>query len=166
MCKELIRFRETDIRQPIVMASAHYKNPICVEVGVNEGVHAEVMFALLRPSWLYLVDPWYGGQKYIVDAKFKDKANVILKKEYSQYAAMSFGKESVDLVYIDASHIYKDVKLDLNCWYPKVRSGGMLCGHDANREGVYTALEEFATKQNLVYCVSDNARNFWFIKDK
>ncbi len=163
---KLIRFRETDIRQPIIIASAHYKNPVCVEVGVNEGVHAEVMYALLRPTVLYLVDPWYGNQQPIVDNKFKEKSNVALIPEYSEPASKNFGSESVELVYIDANHEYDSVKLDLNCWYSKVTIGGMLCGHDANREGVYTALDEFSKQEELRLNLSDNARNFWFIKEQ
>ena len=163
---KLTRFRETDIRQPIVIASIYYKNPVCVEVGVNEGVHAEVMYALLRPITLYLVDPWYGGQQSIVADKFVERSNVILIQEYSESAAKKFRSESVDLVYIDANHVYKDVILDLNSWYPKLKIGGMLCGHDANREEVYTALDEFSKKQELELNLSDNARNFWFIKEQ
>ena len=172
MCKsqlerdKLIRFRETDIRQPIVIASTYYKNPVCVEVGVNEGVHAEVMYALLRPNIMYLVDPWYGGQKSIVDDKFKDKSNVMLIQDYSEPASKVFSDNDLDLVYIDANHVYKDVILDLNSWYPKLKIGGMLCGHDANREEVYMALDEFSKKQELELNLSDNARNFWFIKEQ
>ena len=163
---KLIRYRETDIRQPIVIASAYYKYPVCVEVGVNEGVHAEVMYALLRPTILYLVDPWYGNQQPIVYEKFKEKFNVHLLQEYSEPASKKFGQECADLIYIDANHIYKDVKLDLNCWYPKLKIGGMLCGHDANREEVYTALEEFSKQEELDLNLSDNSRNFWFIKEQ
>ena len=172
MCKaqlerdKIIRFRETDIRQPIVIASTYYKDPICVEVGVNEGVHAEVMYALLRPDILYLVDPWYGGQRSIVADKFVERSNVMLVQDYSEGASGAFRDNFFDLVYIDASHEYKDIKLDLNLWYPKLKIGGMLCGHDANREGVCTALEGFSKKIDSIYCRSDNSRNFWFIKEQ
>lgn len=162
---KLVRFRETDIRQPIVIASVYYDKPVCVEVGVNVGVHAEVMYALLRPDVLYLIDPWYGGQRPIVNDKFKYKSNVMLMQEYSESAAKKFEVEFADLIYIDANHVYKDVKLDLNCWYPKLKIGGMLCGHDANREEVYEALEEFSKQEELDLNLSDNSRNFWFIKE-
>ena len=36
----------------------------------------------------------------------------------------------IDLVYIDASHWYNDVINDINCWLPKIKSGGYLSGHD------------------------------------
>jgi hypothetical protein len=35
-----------------------------------------------------------------------------------------------DLVFIDADHIYSSVFEDIMLWLPKVRPGGILCGHD------------------------------------
>ena len=39
-------------------------------------------------------------------------------------AAEKFEDESFDLVYIDASHWYKDVVKDIELWLPKVKKGG------------------------------------------
>lgn len=38
--------------------------------------------------------------------------------------------ETFGVVYIDASHIYSDVKVDIEAWWPLVKKGGYLCGHD------------------------------------
>ena len=35
-----------------------------------------------------------------------------------------------DAIYIDANHTYEAAKQDIELWYPKVRKGGMICGHD------------------------------------
>ena len=37
---------------------------------------------------------------------------------------------SLDFVFIDAAHNYDSVLADLHHWYPKVRSGGLVSGHD------------------------------------
>jgi hypothetical protein len=47
-----------------------------------------------------------------------------------EIASNLFPDQSFDLVYIDASHWYKDVIFDINTWLPKVKKGGYLAGHD------------------------------------
>jgi hypothetical protein len=37
---------------------------------------------------------------------------------------------SLDYVYVDARHDYCGVKEDLEAWWPKLRRGGILAGHD------------------------------------
>lgn len=62
---------------------------------------------------------------------------------------------SLDFVFLDASHEYEDVLADLNAWYPKVRYGGVLAGHDYNDHswpGVKKAVDEFyAVDRKLDY---------------
>jgi Methyltransferase domain len=45
-------------------------------------------------------------------------------------AAAHVPDDYLDFVYIDANHSYDAVKRDLVLWYPKVRSGGLVSGHD------------------------------------
>ena len=58
-------------------------------------------------------------------------------------AARLFDHKSVDLVYIDGSHIPTDVVEDINTWKPKIRNGGIISGHDygAGWPGVKMAVE-------------------------
>jgi len=39
-----------------------------------------------------------------------------------------------DLVFIDALHDYESVMQDISLWWPKVRQGGILAGHDYNHK--------------------------------
>ena len=49
---------------------------------------------------------------------------------------------SLDFVFIDASHKYIDVKEDIINWLPKIRKGGILAGDDFSWSGVRRALKE------------------------
>jgi len=52
--------------------------------------------------------------------------------------------QGVDVVFIDALHDYESVKQDIALWWPRVRPGGYLCGHDFNHRwpGVERAVAE------------------------
>ena len=45
-------------------------------------------------------------------------------------ASTLFKNQSLDFVFIDASHSYIDVKNDILAWKPKIKKNGILAGHD------------------------------------
>lgn len=47
-----------------------------------------------------------------------------------------FANRSVDVVYVDASHAEWEVIKDITTWFPKVKEGGLMCGHDADPESM------------------------------
>jgi len=76
---------------------------------------------------------------------------------------------SLSMVYIDADHLYEGCLADLQRWYPKVISGGIIAGHDyLNAEyGVNRAVTEFTTGRFTVITIPENEPNnasFYFIK--
>ena len=56
-----------------------------------------------------------------------------LVKLDSLLAAKDVPDKSLDFVYIDADHWFQAVVADLAAWVPKVRSGGVVAGHDYDR---------------------------------
>ena len=67
---------------------------------------------------------------------FEDRAFMLRMK--GDDAAELFPDGSLDFVYIDANHNYESVKSDIECWYPKVKYGGLLLGHDYLPNDMYS----------------------------
>lgn len=57
-------------------------------------------------------------------------------------ASKLYEDESLDFVFIDASHEYEDVKEDVRHWFPKIKKGGTLGGDDIRWESVQKAVGE------------------------
>ena len=75
------------------------------------------------------------GRKVIdVFLKNMEPYNYKLIRKDSVEASTGFKDESVDLVFIDGNHTKEDVSRDIIAWYPKVKFGGMICGHDYGKK--------------------------------
>ena len=149
-----------------------------VEVGVHDGNHADTMIDFLKFKKLYLVDPWlsysencYGwdqatwdGIYDIVVGKYKDKGYIDILRLTSVDAAAKLKDEQLDFVYIDGNHKYKYVCLDLQHWFPLIKDGGWLLGHDWTYPEVVQAVTEFAAAHNLVVVESGNGTEWWMQK--
>ncbi len=59
-------------------------------------------------------------------------------------AAALFADKSLAAVYVDGDHSYEGAKADILAWWPKIRPGGYMCGHDyvSNMPGVVRAVTE------------------------
>ena len=66
--------------------------------------------------------------------------NLSVLKMDSLEAAKLIKDESVDLVFLDGDHAYNSIMSDIVAWMPKVKPGGILCGHDILQNGVPQAL--------------------------
>ena len=147
-----------------------------VEIGVAGGVNANNILETLRIKKLYLVDPYL---PYLQDgslrtsyrdafpiakerlSKFGDKIQFILRKSSE---AIDDVPDNLDFVYIDGNHTYEFVKSDIELYYPKLRKGGVIGGHDFSAMflGVCRAVLEFAEKNNVA--VYGKLVDWWIVK--
>jgi hypothetical protein len=60
-------------------------------------------------------------------------------------AAALFPPKSVDFVFLDAAHDEESVRADLAAWWPTIKPGGVMAGHDYDPfwVGVRRAVDEF-----------------------
>jgi hypothetical protein len=79
----------------------------------------------------------------------KDFVNVF--KCPSAEASKKYQDESLDFVFIDGSHLYDDILDDIRNWYPKVKKGAILSGHDLQPKApqVEQAVVLFCKENNL-----------------
>jgi predicted O-methyltransferase YrrM len=101
---------------------------------------------------LYCVDKWRPPEiiKRLECMQNIKNKNVIFLNGDSVEQSEKIQDNSLDMVYIDAAHDYDSVMADLNAWYPKVKSGGFICGHDYHDVfGVKKAVGDFNKNYNL-----------------
>ena len=133
-----------------------------VEVGTWKGRSLAAAFLAARPGVKFCaVDTFHGSEEHrkagldcrtlredflkTRDALFQLRPNcdgLPALAIGSPDAAHFFRDASLAVVFLDAAHDLDSVRADLKAWLPKLRPGGLLCGHDRNEPGVRQALEE------------------------
>ena len=83
------------------------------------------------------------------------KNQTMFLKMTTTEAAKHIDDDSVDFVYVDAQHDYCGVTQDLQAYWPKLKGGGILAGHDfvTNHE-----LQTLSPDQDWSMC-EDGTRN-------
>jgi len=78
--------------------------------------------------------------------------NIITIKKDTALSANDFENNSVDFCFLDASHDYQSAIQDLKAWYPKIKKGGIISGHDYDKhhkEGIINAVDDFMEGKNV-----------------
>lgn len=156
-----------------------FQDPIGAEVGAFEGFLTDQVLKYVKPSKHYLIDQykvyddiiselggftqdqWDGIYKSVC-FKYKDTPNVEIIKKDSVEAAKDFKDESLDYVYIDADHTQDTVYKDICAWYPKVKSGGFVSGHDyRDASGVKNGVWKFLIEKLKIHQEQDWKTDFY-----
>jgi len=134
------------------------------EIGVQNGLYSKILLDNWKGSCLFSIDAWkhFPKDDYIDKANCEDEQHLdlyadttlklrkfgersIIWRMTSEEAAKIMPEKTLDFCYIDADHSYDGVIQDLELWIPKIKSGGIICGHDFITDGEY-----YDEKGNLV----------------
>lgn len=164
-----------------------------VEIGVASGEYLSVLCKAnpqMKFSGIDMWTPYKGYNDYTKQSTFdtlekdaiermKPFFNYKFIKEWSMDAVKKFEDNSLDFCYIDSNHRDPYVTEDIREWSKKVRSGGIVAGHDyveADYIDVVNAITKY-TKDNNINplfvigleakipgLIRDNTRSWMFIK--
>ncbi len=145
------------------------------EIGVEYGYFSEIMARDWKGKIL-CVDVWNIPHIYEEAKRRLATDQFFLMKESSVEAAKLVEDESLDWVYIDGDHSYAGVKADYEAWFPKVRKGGIVSGHDYGVNdciGVKEFLDEFMAANpdiKINFTTGDfwqgrEYQTWWFVKE-
>ena len=161
------------------------KDQIFVEVGVWKGRSicflGEAIKRLSKTNKIFAVDTFLGFDnedfhqeevaknngtlfdlflQNIKDLSLNDIITPIQKA--STEAAKDFKTESIDFIFIDANHEYSEVTKDIQAWFPKLKKGGSMLGHDFWADDVKRAVLDFFNSQGIQ--VNSASQSCWIIK--
>jgi hypothetical protein len=143
------------------------------EVGVFAGDLSGYLLKHNPHLHLYMVDRWRADETYVdvlkemtaqkwehvkaaalAHTEFAADRRTILHAD-SVPAAAQVEDGTLDFAFIDGDHGYAGCYADIVAWWPKVRIGGFLCGHDFGCPyqgvGVVRAVALFCAERDLRY---------------
>lgn len=162
---------------------------MAAEIGVAQGRFSKHLLTHWKGFRLNMVDPYsYQGGKLDrsdsteqhesnyqaarkLEREFKGRA--VLIPQPSIVAAKWHFDGELDFVYIDAKHDYRSVWADLAAWYPKVKVGGIIAGHDYKNSFVRRNLVEvkravdfwaLMSSEKIQVTTDDNLPSWWCVK--
>ncbi len=133
-------------KDEVVAAALTLTGGTFVGVGTYTGDFTEILCRECRPEKFYCVDPYTSYPEFLDTLNQQDLPargaeahkrldgipGLRFMPLFSVDAAKTFPDGSVDFVYIDANHSYTYVLADLEAWWPKIKSGGLMAGDDAH----------------------------------
>lgn len=156
-----------------------------VEVGVLYGENAEKILQRWKCARLFLVDPYitwpmehytdctntvnFEEARMQARERLSEFSNKFFIAETSEQAALMFDTWSLDFVYLDGNHMLDQISRDIVRWWPKVKPGGIIGGHDyGDRDephykcGVKTAVDRWCEAAGITPTLCECTS--WFLK--
>ena len=149
---DLLRYAPWSGHRNFVYDFVVYFNPeVIVELGSHYGCSAFTFAQAIKDynldSKLYAIDTWAGDDYTRNDyendvysvfrdtvANFYQNQKIEMLRMTFDQASSKFQDKSIDVLHIDGSHHYEDVKHDFYSWLPKVKDDGIIFLHDISED--------------------------------
>lgn len=118
------------------------------EIGVNRGRNMLHLLDVNKSINMIGIDSWAEGfeeskrhfTRRLRRSGYKHRCQIMHMP--SAIAAPQIPDASLDFVFIDGDHSYEGCLEDIRLWSPKVKPGGMICGHDISWDPVKRAVDD------------------------
>lgn len=154
---------------------------IGAELGVRRGEFTRAVANSNSNIRIYAVDIWQNHESLNENHNHKDNYEAYLlniKEVQNQITTLKglttdmhckVPDNSLDWIFIDATHTYEGLKHDLLSWLPKVKDTGIITGHDYCEEfdngGLKRAIDEFVGIDKVYPRTEEDSRNILSIVD-
>lgn len=169
-----------DYEELVWLATQAQTRQRIVEIGSYAGRSTRAL-ADNTPGHVVAVDTWEGSAEHEIDLNGKpagflydaflsnvgdlvDCGKIEPLHMTSMQAAKKMRGEGrqFDMVFIDASHLYGDVRADIESWLQLLVPGGLICGHDYSR---YSGLDQAVRETFPNFKVMPYPGSIWYAGD-
>lgn len=150
----------SDVLRPtfqMVMRKFGGKNLVGAEVGIGNCLHAQSVYNKFHFEKFYLID---------LHKPVREPGLSLLEQENVEFIqgdslqALKQLPNNLDFVYLDSSHEFDHVLQEISIAYPKLKTGGIIGGHDYEHMGVMSAVNTF-----VINLFSFNKKIRSYVKD-
>lgn len=113
----------------------------CVELGSLEGLSALAIAGARAVQFVICIDVWTSAERFEAFLRNTEGYPIIPLRGSSLALANLFPDGYFDFCFIDTDHTRETTSQEIKTWLPKLRRGGVLCGHDINFPGVIDAVK-------------------------
>lgn len=151
-----------------------------VEIGTDRGLYARDFLARWHGEFLFCIDPYEPYDQMPHDrtpdlvmactvlAPHADRCKLIRARSKDATGAIQVAFVNPDFVYIDGAHDRASVETDIATWWPLLKKGGVLAGHDYVKAapGVVDAVNALADREGLTVHVIHDRRTAqsWYVE--
>lgn len=154
---------------------------IVAEIGCHDGTTAQNWMPIVEDNagWGIVLDYFHGNPTVaagnghgqisynteltmsILYERLRKFERFVMIRGASNHAAKLIANGSLDICFIDADHRFSGLYQDILAWTPKLKSGGILCGHDCDTLDYSEAFTEQDTQDGKHHGVAKALRTLF-----